>query len=67
MTNEISWFDEIGKKIKDLAKVIFVLETIASIILGIILISVGSNMGYNDGDGLKIFGLAIIFLGWLVA
>lgn len=66
MFEEMGLFDEIGKKIKSLAKVVFVLEVIASVILGLVLISVGSHMRY-DGEGMTIFGLVLLLLGWLIA
>lgn len=58
-------FNEIGNKIKKLAKIIFAIEIIASIFIGLILLIVGDTQ--SNGEGLMIAGFSILFLGWLAA
>lgn len=55
-------YDNIGGKIKGLAKAVFIVEAIAVFIAGIAL------MAYGEGEGLYLFmGLIVIALGPVVA
>ena len=57
-------FNEIGNKLKILASVVLLLGIFVSVIIGIVLISTGSNM-YYGGEGLTTIGVIILCLGWL--
>lgn len=59
-------FDEIGKKIKTLAKVVCALGICVTCLIGIILIAVGGNMRYGGGEGMETTGIIILLLGWVV-
>ena len=58
-------YDNIGRKIKDLAKTICLLEAFAAIIAGIIII--GTFADARDGEGMVGIGILIMVVGSLLA
>lgn len=59
-------FNEIGKRIKAVAKIVCALGVCVMCFIGIIMIVVGGNMRYGGGEGLETSGIIILLAGWIV-